>query len=86
MKQIVDNMYESLNENGVFIGSFFGTNDDWNCPNEAGRRNVICLSEQEIRTLLNKFEIKQLNENERDQQNGSYIKHYHTYEFIAVKK
>lgn len=68
--------------NGYFVGTFFGTKDSWN----KSKKNMVFLSELDIKKLFNKFEILYFNEIEKDSTTkmGEY-KHWHIFVIIAKK-
>ena len=73
----------SIEKDGYFVGNFFGKNDEWN--NE--RSEITFLDKEEVKKLFNKFDILKFEEEEKDSKTGlEIIKHWHTYNIIARKK
>ena len=68
---------------GYFVGNFFGRKDSW----MKSKRDLVFLSENEVKSLFNDFEIIQFNEIEKDVKIASgEEKHWHIYDIIAKKK
>ena len=69
--------------NGYFVGNFFGKRDSW----VKTKDNLIFLTEDEVKTLFNDFNLLQFNEIELDQiLISGEKKHWHIYDIIAKKK
>lgn len=72
----------SLLSGGYFVGNFFGKKDSWT----ESKKDLIFLSESEVRNLFTNFEIIQFNEIEKDGETASREeKHWHIYDIIAKK-
>jgi len=76
------NLKASLLPDGIFVGHFFGVNDQWNNPDET----MTFLSKEEVLNLLSGLEVLKLNETEGGGRlaNGN-IKYWHLFEVIAQK-
>lgn len=73
----------SINSNGFFVGNLFGINDEWNTPKD--KRTF--LSKEEVIDLFKDFEIISLKEFKKDRRTAlGVMKHWHTFEVIAKKK
>ena len=77
-----DEICLSINNNGYFVGNFFGLNDEWNTKED----NRTFLSKEEIIKLFSDFDILEIQEIEKDQPTAEgQLKHWHTIEIIAKK-
>jgi len=73
----------SINSNGFFVGNLFGINDEWNTPKD--KRTF--LNKEQVIDLFKDFEIISLKEFEKDRTTAlGVMKHWHTFEVIAKKK
>ncbi len=85
-----DNIYESLNSNGIFCGSFLGPNDSMASPTfdrEAFWSDVLVFEEQALRDKLKKFEIIRFNEhNISGKTRRGVDHHWHIYSIVAIKR
>lgn len=72
----------ALKHNGVFVGQFFGLNDEWNVD----ETKLIFHSKNQIESLLKGLEVLKLVEIEKDGvlANGK-TKHWHTFHVIVRK-
>ena len=76
-------MVDSIEENGYFVGNFFGKNDEWNTQ----KSSMTFFSRKTVEELFNNFEILKFEEEEKDAKTGlGIMKHWHTYNIIARKK
>ncbi len=67
---------------GYFVGNFFGEKDSWIDL----KKDLIFLSENEVKSLFNNFELIQFNKVEKDAKIVSgKEKHWHIYDIIAKK-
>ena len=74
---------DSIEENGYFVGNFFGKNDEWNTQ----KSSMTFFSRKTVEELFNNFEILKFEEEEKDAKTGlGIMKHWHTYNIIARKK
>lgn len=77
--QVVD----SLKNNGIFVGQFFGINDEWNVQGS----KLVFHSKKEVQNLLQNMDVLLLREREYE---GSTVssdrKFWHVIEVIARKK
>lgn len=74
---------DSIQENGYFVGNFFGLNDSWV---KIKNKMVFLSKEQVLELFKDSFEIVCFNEIEEDAKTGMGImKHWHIYEVIARK-
>ena len=72
----------SINSNGFFVGNLFGVNDEWNTPED--KRTF--LNKQQVIELFNDFEIIDFKEFEKDRATAlGKMKHWHIFEIIAKK-
>ena len=72
----------SINSNGFFVGNLFGVNDEWNTPED--KRTF--LNKEQVIELFNDFEIIDLKEFEKDRPTAlGKMKHWHIFEIIAKK-
>ena len=73
----------SINSNGFFVGNLFGINDEWNTPKDKRK----FLNKEQVIDLFKDFEIISLKEFEKDRTTAlGVMKHWHTFEVIAKKK
>ena len=73
----------SINSNGFFVGNLFGINDEWNTPKD--KRTF--LNKEQVIDLFKDFEVISLKEFEKDRTTAlGIMKHWHTFEVIAKKK
>lgn len=81
--KMYDQLKQSLKPGGVFVGTFFGENDEWNTP---GSKRTF-HSRSDVEALLVGFEI--ITFNEEDNQDGRLAdgtpKHWHRFIVIARK-
>jgi SAM-dependent methyltransferase len=74
----------SLKLGGIFVGQFFGLNDEWNV--EENKKRMIFLSGEQVHDLLDDVEVITLSESEKDGLTASgKAKHWHVYYVIARK-
>jgi SAM-dependent methyltransferase len=72
----------SLKSNGIFVGQFFGQNDQWNVPGS----ELVFHSKKEVDNLLMGLEILKLEEVEEDSKLANKkFKHWHIFHFIVRK-
>lgn len=72
----------SINSNGYFVGNLFGINDEWNTPKD--KRTF--LNKEQVINLFKDFEIISLKEFEKDRTTAlGIMKHWHTFEITAKK-
>lgn len=73
---------ESLKPGGIFVGQFFGPEDDW-----AGRPTMNFHSRAEVESLLDAYDVLVLREENKE---GSLAaggtKHWHVFHVIAQKR
>ena len=78
----------TLKSGGVLCADFIGENDTWNHPE---RKNII-VNKKILTTLLEGYEIKYIDEFERDEseetakKKGKPAKHWHHINVVAVKR
>lgn len=73
----------SLTKDGIFVGQFFGNNDEWNIP---GRQMTFHTLEQ-VNQLLADLEVLILEEEEKDSTTANGTpKHWHAFHIIARKR
>ena len=68
----------AIKPGGRFAGQFFGVRDSW-----AVGRNMNFQTEEQVRGLLQSFEIESLHELDEDGQATSGPKHWHVFTIIA---
>lgn len=72
----------SLNNNGYFVGNFFGENDSWKLV----KTNMTFHSKKDVIDLFKDFEIIKFEEIEQDAKTASgNLKHWHIYDIVAKK-
>jgi len=71
----------ALNPGGRFAGQFFGVNDSW-----ADESDMTFHTEEQVHTMLGKFEIEYFHEPDEDGEATSGPKHWHVFTVIARKK
>lgn len=73
----------SINLNGFFVGNFFGLKDEWN----TGSDKRTFLSKEDVIELFKNFDILKFEEIEKNKPTAlGNIKHWHTFEIVAKKK
>lgn len=81
--KVMQNIYQSLKLSGIFVGQFFGQNDEWNIENSG----MTFLTKDEAISTLSDFEILVFDEEETDKPTAAgRIKHWHIFNFIARKR
>ena len=81
--QMWEKIENSIEENGYFVGNFFGEKDSW----KETRPEITILSKREIIEMFSKFDIIKFQETEKDGKTGlGTSKHWHIYNIIAQKK
>ena len=82
-EELWNKIESSIDDEGYFIGNFFGTNDGWN----GIKKGMIFLSRKQIMELFNDFEKILFKETEKDALTGlGKMKHWHIFDVIAKKK
>jgi tellurite methyltransferase len=81
-EEVFSKLKKSIKQSGVFVGQFYGVNDQWNKPEET----MTFLNKREIEILLSDLKIIMLVEKEYDGTiaNGK-PKHWHIFDIIASK-
>ena len=70
-------------KDGYFVGNFLGEKDSWSNK----RKNMVFLSEDEVKSLFKGFEMVEFKEIEKDAKSSTgKKKHWHIYDVIAKKK
>lgn len=78
---VINKMKNAINNNGYFIGNFFGKNDGWST-----RKNMTFLSKVEVLEIFKNFKIKYIAEIEEDGKTTlGNEKHWHIIQIIAQK-
>ena len=73
----------SLKINGVFVGQFFGTRDEWNKEDSV----MTFHSQKDVQELLSNMYIIEFKEEEKDGTTAKgEPKHWHVFYVIAQKK
>lgn len=79
----IKNVIDSLKTGGIFVGQFFGVEDEWNTSDS----KLSFQTEDEFRKLLNSLEIIDFSEEKkRGNTAAGKQKHWHVFHFIARKK
>lgn len=82
IESAIDNIKHSLKNDGIFVGQFFGINDDW--KNKPG---VCIYTKQKIEELLFNLDIVYFREEEKDGKTAmGKEKHWHIFNFITKKR
>lgn len=80
--EVFTKLKSSLKKGGIFVGQFFGPNDDWN----DNRKTMTFVTKEEVATLLSDLEIIEMVEEENDTKPlVGEIKHWHIFNIIAKK-
>lgn len=81
-KEMWNEICNSINEGGFFVGNFFGEKDEWNTP--YSKRSFFNIDE--IKQLFDKFEIIQIDDFEKDEKTPlGKMKHWHIINVVARK-
>ena len=70
----------ALNPGGRFAGHFFGVRDSW-----ANNPDMTFHTEEQVRAMLENFEIEYFHEEDEDGESTSGPKHWHVFTVIARK-
>lgn len=82
-ERVWDNIVNSIEKDGYFVGTFFGIKDSW----LQTKNKMKFYSVEEINLLFKQFNIIELNEIEKDGISAiGECKHWHIYAVIAQKK
>lgn len=75
---------QALNPDGIFVGQFFGTHDQWNTPERAEK--MTFLTREEAMQALDGLDVVEFDEEDVDSvvADGS-PKHWHVFHIIARK-
>lgn len=77
-ENVWSNIRKSVVKGGLFSGNFFGQKDEWN--------ELRQVTKEELRTMLNGFELKFFSEEETDKESATGpVKHWHVFEVTALK-
>lgn len=80
-QRIFNDLYESLQPGGIFVGNLFGIHDDW-----AKEGKLVFHSKEEVLRLLKSYQITLFREEEYDKKPAiGGMKHWHVFSFIAKK-
>jgi tellurite methyltransferase len=80
---VMDKILGSLNADGLFVGQFFGVNDEWNTPGS----NMTFHTKTELQKLLSSVEIIKFDEKDADGPlTDNSEKHWHVFDVIARQK
>ncbi|MBN1618999.1 methyltransferase domain-containing protein [Candidatus Dojkabacteria bacterium] len=73
---------DSMSQDGIFVGQFFGLHDSWNKPTA----KETFLSKKQAVNIFNNLNIIKLEEFEKDRPDASgRDKHWHVFDFIVEK-
>ena len=79
---VFDRLKRALNEGGIFVGQFFGVNDQWNTP---GHRMTFLTKEQAVAKLKG-LRVLEFREEDVDSHIADGTpKHWHVFHIIAQK-
>ena len=82
-QELWNKINNSIEQNGYFIGNFFGVNDSW----AKSKPNMKFFTESEVKELFKDFKIIKFKEVEKDGATGlKKMKHWHLCIVIAQKK
>src|SRR6185295_8696355 len=74
---------KSIKPEGVFVGNFFGIKDGWNTPDS----KIKFITKPEFDRMFRDFNIVYFEEvKKEDKTISGFLKFWHLYEVIAVKK
>jgi len=78
----IQKIKNSLKSEGIFVGQFFGTKDEWNTSDT----KLTFQTKEEVEELLSGLEIIEFSEEEKDGGTASGSqKHWHVFHFISRK-
>lgn len=80
ISQVMQNIYKSLREEGIFCGVFFGHNDFFRKNSE-----ITFSTKKQVLNKINMYEILYFAEVEKKSKNYN-LKNYHSFEFIVKKR
>lgn len=81
-KNMWQEICNSINSNGYFVGNLFGIKDEWNTPHD--KRTFF--NKEQVIDLFKNFEIIEFKEIEKDRTTAlGKMKHWHTFEITAKK-
>ena len=76
-------LQESLTPNGIFVGQFFGVNDEWNNQN----KDITFHTKMEVNNLIKDMEVLKFQEEEIDRKlSNGHKKHWHLFHVITKAK
>ena len=82
-KELWNKINSSIEQNGYFIGNFFGVNDAW----ANSKSKMKFFTENEVKKIFEDFKIIKFKEVEKDGVTGlKKMKHWHLFIVIAQKK
>jgi tellurite methyltransferase len=76
-----ENIVDAIKPGGRFVGQFFGLRDSW-----ANEPDMTFHTDDQIRAMLDAFEIESFHEQDEDGSSASGPKHWHVFTVIARKK
>jgi tellurite methyltransferase len=81
--KMLEKIKSSLKPEGVFVGQFFGINDEWNTKDS----RMTFHSPEDIKGFFRNFKIIELREDEKDGTTAKGdAKHWHVFHIIAQKE
>lgn len=81
-KDVWNHIVNSIEENGYFIGTFFGVKDSW----RESRKKMKFFEKNEVMELFDKFDIVEFKEMEMDKKSAiGEFKHWHIFAVMAKK-
>ncbi len=81
-EKVFESLVESLKDDGIFCGQFFGVKDSWHTDT-----TMTFHDKEHIEKLLSPFKILTLDEEERESKTtNGVLKHWHIFHVIAQKK
>lgn len=82
-EEFIFDIKDSLKQGGVFVGQFFGTNDEWNVSGS----KLAFQTKEEAQSMLGDMEIIEFQEEEKEGSTAlGNMKHWHVFHVIARKK
>lgn len=80
--ELFPKILRSLRNGGMFVGNFFGVNDQWNTPEST----MTFHTREDLEHLLSGLRIVKLAESEEDKETAAgVVKHWHVFDVIATK-
>lgn len=82
LEEVMGKILGSIKSKGIFVGNFFGPNDEWNIPES----QMTFIDKDETRNILADMEVITLTEHEhRGPKANNTLKNWHIVSFVAKK-